>query len=256
MEIQLIRHATLLITYADRRLLVDPMLSPEGALDPIRNATPEARIPMRPLPLEGEELDALLDGVDAVLVTHTHQDHWDVAATRLISHDRTVFCQPPDQEAIAGAGFADVRLVARTAEWDGIEIVRTGGQHGTGETGRAMGQVSGFVLRASGEPTLYVAGDTVMCAEVETAIRDYRPAATVVNAGAARFLTGDPITMTATEVETVAALDPTMAVVAVHMDTVNHCHLSRTALREHLGQSPVASKVVIPEDGDRTVWLG
>ena len=94
-----------------------------------------------------------------------------------------------------------------------------------------------------------------MCPEVVAAVREHSPAATVVNAGAARFLTGEPITMTATEVEAVADLDPTMAVVAVHMDTVNHCHLTRSALREHLGQSPVGSQVVVPQDGDRTVWL-
>ena len=256
MEIQLLRHATLIVTFAGRRLLVDPMLSPEGSLEPVPNATPETRIPMRPLPFDPEELGALLDGIDAVLVTHTHRDHWDGAAAERIPHDRTVFCQSTDQDRIVGAGFGDVRPVGKTMRWDGIEVHRTDGQHGTGETARAMGPVSGFVLRAPGEPTVYVAGDTVLCPEVELTIRDHRPAATVVNAGAARFLTGDPITMTATEVEAVAALEPTMAVVAVHMDTVNHCHLSRSALREHLGQSPVGSQVVIPEDGDRTVWLG
>lgn len=255
MEIQLIRHATLLVSFAGRRLLVDPMLGAEGTMDPVRNATPETRIPMRPLPLDGEELKALLAGIDAVLVTHTHQDHWDAAAVDLIAHERTVFCQPPDRDRIIGAGFTDVRPVDHGLGWDGIDLVRMSGHHGTGEIERAMGPVSGFILGAPGEPTLYLAGDTIMCAEVETAIQDHRPAATVVNTGAARFLTGDPITMTATEVEAVAALDPTMAVVAVHMDTVNHCHLTRTALREHLGQSPVGSQVVVPEDGDRTVWL-
>lgn len=255
MDIRLIRHATLVVTFAGQRLLIDPMLSPEGAMDPVGNATPETRIPMRPLPLDDDELTALLDGIDAVLVTHTHRDHWDSVAAERIPHERTVFCQAGDRDAIEAAGFTDVRPVEAAGQFGEIIIVRTEGKHGTGEIGAAMGPVSGFVLAASAEPTLYVAGDTVMCPEVVAAVREHRPAATVVNAGAARFLTGEPITMTATEVEAVADLDPTMAVVAVHMDTVNHCHLTRSALREHLGESPVGSQVVVPQDGDRTVWL-
>jgi len=34
-------------------------------------------------------------------------------------------------------------------------------RHGTAEIGRRIAPVSGFVLRAEGEPTLYVAGDTI-----------------------------------------------------------------------------------------------
>ncbi len=37
---------------------------------------------------------------------------------------------------------------------------RTSGRHGSGQIGEQMGAVSGFVLAAAGEPTLYIAGDT------------------------------------------------------------------------------------------------
>jgi hypothetical protein len=57
-----------------------------------------------------------------------------------------------------------------------------------------MGRVSGFILKAVGEPTMYITGDTIWCEEVKKALDIYRPEVTIVNAGGARFITGDPIT--------------------------------------------------------------
>lgn len=56
MEIQLLRHATLLVTFGGKRLLIDPMLSPAGALDPMGNAADTRRIPLVELPLSEAEL--------------------------------------------------------------------------------------------------------------------------------------------------------------------------------------------------------
>jgi hypothetical protein len=50
MQLQLIRHPTLVITIGDLKLLVDPMLSPAGAMDPIANAANQRRIPLVDLP--------------------------------------------------------------------------------------------------------------------------------------------------------------------------------------------------------------
>ena len=71
-----------------------------------------------------------------------------------------------------------------------------------------LAPVSGFVLARAGEPSLYVAGDTVWCDEVAAALDAHRPDVVVVNAGGARFTEGDPITMTADDVAAVAAHAP------------------------------------------------
>ena len=81
---------------------------------------------------------------------------------------------------------------------------RTGGRHGTGEIAEMLAPVSGFVLRAEGEPTVYVAGDTIWCDEVRAALDEHAPDVVVVNASGARFTEGDPIVMTAEDVATVA----------------------------------------------------
>jgi L-ascorbate metabolism protein UlaG (beta-lactamase superfamily) len=134
--------------------------------------------------------------------------------------------------------------------WQDIVFTRTGGRHGTGEIGQKMGPVSGFVLQAAGEPTLYIAGDTIWCEEVAQALTTHQPDVTVVNAGAAQFLTGDPITMTAENVCQVCRALPKTRVIAVHMEAINHCLLTRRQLRERLEQERVSAQVVIPADGE------
>src|SRR5262249_35095347 len=155
-----------------------------------------------------------------------------------------------------GGGFSDVTPIHERLEWRGISFQRTGGQHGTGEIGQKMGIVSGFVLHAQNEPTLYIAGDTVWCPEVETALQTYRPELAGVNAGAAQFLVGDPITMTASDVANVCRTLPAGRVIAVHMEAINHCMLLRAALRESLQKEGLAGQVDIPADGAAMTFSG
>jgi L-ascorbate metabolism protein UlaG (beta-lactamase superfamily) len=83
-----------------------------------------------------------------------------------------------------------------------------------------MGPVSGFVV-----DDVYVAGDTILCDEVHDALERHRPRVAIVNGGGARFLEGDPITMTAAEVRQIDA----PAVVVVHLEAINHCLEPRSA---------------------------
>jgi L-ascorbate metabolism protein UlaG (beta-lactamase superfamily) len=250
-EIQLLRHATLLVTFGGRRLLVDPMLSPAGAMDPVGNAGDDRRIPLVNMPLDDAALVELLATVDAAIVTHTHRDHWDARAAELLRRDLPLFCQPTDAATFTSAGFTAVIPVEETASWGDITMTRTGEQHGTGEIGRLMGHVSGFVLCAAGEPVLYLAGDTIWCPEVADALATHRPEVVVLNTGAAQFLTGDPITMAAIDVIAVCQAAPDLRAIAVHMETINHCRLTRAALRAALEETGLAGRVLIPADGER-----
>ena len=250
MQIHFLRHATLVVAIQGRYILVDPMLSPAEAMAPVANAANQRRIPLVELPLAEVELRYMLDHIDAALVTHTHRDHWDDRAAELLSRDLPILCQPADEARFRQSGFADVSPIAASQEWRGLTIARTGGQHGTGEIGQQMGPVSGFVLRAAGEPTLYIAGDTIWCPEVQQALDSFRPDVVVLNAGAAQFLTGDPITMTAEDVAQVCRALPQAQVIAIHMEAVNHCLLSRAELRSRLAQEQLSQRVRIPADGE------
>jgi L-ascorbate metabolism protein UlaG (beta-lactamase superfamily) len=96
---------------------------------------------------------------------------------------------------------------------------------------------------------VYVAGDTVWCEEVADALDAHRPDVVVVNAGGARFLEGDPITMTAEDVVAVAHHAPWATIVAVHLEAINHCLETREQLRAATEAAGVAARVRIPADG-------
>ena len=246
MILTLVRHATLVVDYAGSRLLVDPMLGDPGSAPPVEN-TPNQRLnPLVPLPVPAPEL---VSNVDAVLVTHMHGDHFDPTAVEALPKQLPLVCQPEDSERLRELGFSDVRPVDDSFELLGIRVARTGGQHGTGEIAEQLAPVSGFVLSASGEPTLYIAGDTIWCEEVSSALTEHSPDVVVVNAGGARFLEGDPITMTPDDVIAVAEATPSgTAVLAVHMEAINHCVVTRADLREALGDL-LEQRVLVPDDG-------
>jgi L-ascorbate metabolism protein UlaG (beta-lactamase superfamily) len=249
MQIHFLRHATLVVAIQGLYVLVDPMLSPAGAMAPVANAANERRIPLVDLPLAEEELAYMLGHIDAVLLTHTHRDHWDERAIDLLPKETPIFCQPEDADHLRQAGFGAVSAVVDAGEWRGLALRRTGGQHGSGEIGARMGPVSGFVVRAAGEPVLYIAGDTIWCPEVEQALREWQPDVVVVNAGAAQFLAGGPITMDADDVMRVCRARPGAEVIAVHMEVINHCLLTRAELRDRLAQEELDRRVLIPDDG-------
>jgi len=127
MNIQLLRHATLVVAIGDIRLLVDPMLSPAGAMDPVANAANQQHIPMVNLLISDTELRTLVSKIDGVLVTHTHRDHWDAAAIEVLPKTRPILTQPASEEAIRENGFSNVMPIADKLNWRGIEFQRTGG---------------------------------------------------------------------------------------------------------------------------------
>lgn len=247
MRLRLIRHATLVVEYGGQTFLVDPMLDDAGARPPIENSPNRRNNPVVPLPFRAEEVGT---GVDALLVTHTHSDHWDAKASLLLKKHLPLLCQPEDEAKFQGQRFTDIRPVLDEAHVNDVRINRTGCQHGKGEIGKRMAPASGYVLRAGGEPTLYIAGDTIWCPEVRDALNRYEPAIIVVNTGSAQFLEGDPITMTADDVIATYQASPKAQVVAVHMETINHCLLTRADLAFQLEAARVIDQVSIPNDGD------
>ncbi|MGD8191116.1 MBL fold metallo-hydrolase [Brevibacillus ginsengisoli] len=246
MKLQVIRHATLLLSIKDQNILVDPMLGPKESAPPIINSGNTRRNPLVDLPSNLP----IWNEIDALLITHCHRDHLDDTAKEILPKHLPVFCQPTDVATLRDAGFTDVIPIQDTFKWNNITITRTNGQHGTGEIGKAMGNVSGFVLAANEEPTLYIAGDTIWCDDVREAITSFQPSVTVLNAGAAQFIKGDPITMDAKDVREVCHHVPNSKVVAVHMEAINHCLLTRDELRSELERSDLINRVSIPLDGE------
>ena len=233
MNITLVRNATLILETPAGRLLVDPMLDPAGARPPIEQTANPVRNPTVELPFPAERV---VEGLDAVLVTHRHQDHLDDTAVRLIPRDVPVLCQPEDEAALRELGL-DARPVDASVDWNGLTVYRVPAQHGFGEIAELLAPVSGFVLG-----DVYVAGDTVWYPDVEETIERFAPRVAVVNAGGASFLEGGLIVMGVDDVREVAARVPT--VVAVHLEALNHCFVTRAEL------AAAVPGAVIPRDGE------
>jgi L-ascorbate metabolism protein UlaG (beta-lactamase superfamily) len=235
--IQLLRHATLLLDLDATTFLVDPMLSEPGEIPPIPNSPNDRENPLVDLP------DVDLE-YDAVLVTHRHRDHFDDAAADQLPTDVPILCQPEEADDFREDGFSDVRGVEDSVSFEGIDVTRTPARHGHGDLAEQMGPSSGYVL--DGSRTLYLAGDTVWYEAVPETVDAHEPDAVVVNAGAAQFVEGEPITMTPDDVGEVRAHVPDdVPVIADHMEAINHC----LATREDLATA--VEGVTIPENGER-----
>ncbi len=255
-SIQQIRNATAKIAYGDTVLLVDPMLATKGAYpgfpDTYRS---ELRNPTVELPFDVAQV---LKDVDAVLLTHTHLDHWDPAAETLIPRQMTMFVQnEADAAQLRGKGFEDVRILPAHEMFGGVKISRVAAQHGSDAMFKVeplatlLGSVTGFVFEKAGEPTIYLAGDTVWTGDVQDAIKRYTPDVIVLNTGDARvkgFDTG--IIMGVDDTSRVHALAPKAKIVAVHMDAVNHMTVSRADPRRYTVEKSIQDSVLIPEDGE------
>ncbi|UMO89956.1 MBL fold metallo-hydrolase [Pectobacterium sp. PL64] len=255
LQMQEIRNATVKFTYANITFLVDPMFAKKGAYPGFENTyRSHLRNPLVELPLPVQNV---MKGVDAVIVTHTHLDHWDPAAQELLPKDIPLFVQnKTDQKTIRSQGFTDVRVLDGQAIFGDVKLSKTGGQHGTDKMfsspslAEFLGEAMGIVLEAPGYKTVYLVGDTIWQPEVDNAIKEFSPDIIVLNAGYARVNDYDgAIIMGKDDVLRAVNVAPKAKIVAVHMDAINHMGQNRKELREFIKEKGIESHVSVPEDG-------
>lgn len=246
MQIQLVRSATIRLSMAGTVLLIDPWLAAKGEG---RSYAGEVRSPLVDLSMP---VEAVVGGIDAVLVSHLHSDHFDAVAARAIPPGTPVLAPAREVEGLRAMGVADVVPIERSAKVGPIEIVLTPGRHGPDEVLTAMGEVSGFLLRAPGEPSLYWVGDSVLCDEILDVIRSEKPAVIVVHACGADWQGSGPLVMDASMVLETLRLSEPAIVVATHLDAVDHATVSRADLERAAAglEAPQRSRLRIPVDGE------
>jgi L-ascorbate metabolism protein UlaG (beta-lactamase superfamily) len=244
----LLRNAAAILDYGGHRFLIDPCLDPAGARPPVANTPNPVPNPLVDLPRGWREA---ISDIDALIVTHLHMDHFDDTAASVLRHDLPLFGQPDDVERLTARGFTNLRPVVDEDMFGTVQLHRTPAEHGTGDIGRLMAPVSGFLLSAPGEPVVYIAGDTIWCDAVARTIERYRPGIIVLNAGGARFLEGDPIVMTAQDIASVRAAAPEAELVIVHLEAINHCLETRAYYRDALPALGMSLDAIhIPADGE------
>ncbi|MGV2622476.1 UNVERIFIED_CONTAM: MBL fold metallo-hydrolase [Halobacillus marinus] len=250
MNIQLIRNATLLVTYAGKKVLIDPMLAEKGAYPPFPDSPrQEEQNPLVDLPLP---VEMILQDVDAVLLTHLHLDHFDDAAKDALPKDMKLFVQnDADAETVKESGFRHVEVLTAHTEWQGIGLAKTKGEHGRGDILTLTGEVCGVVFRHPSEETLYVAGDTVWYEGVQEEIDRHAPGIIVVNGGDNQFNQGGSLVMSKEDILEVHRAAPHATILSVHMEAVNHWMLSREELAHFAEERGFHSHLLVPKDGEK-----
>lgn len=253
---QHIRNATAKIEYAGQTFLIDPFFAKKGSMagfDGTFNS--HLRMPLIDLPMPTSEI---LKGVDAIIVTHTHEDHWDNAAQKIIPKHLPIFVQNnADATLIKNQGFKNVQILHDTLTFNGVELHKTGGAHGTEamyanpQLANILGEAMGVVIKKDGHQTTYIMGDTVWTADVNKALHRFQPNYIVMNTGFARINgLSDSIIMGVEDVLKATQIAPNAKIITVHMDTVNHTATSRDDMRKFVIGENLTKKVVIPNDGD------
>lgn len=252
-EVTQIRNATVKINYGGKVFLVDPMFAPKDTYQGFKGTLnshlnwPRAELPF--------SIGDIIKNVDAVIITHTHDDHLDEVAIKELPKNILMFAQDEKDKAyLEKSGFKNVKIMTKNSSFGDVKLSITGGLHGSQELvfkyKELLGKVSGVVFSAKNEKTIYLAGDTVFNKDVEDVIKNYNPEIIILNSGDAQLGDGSSILMTKEEVLATHKVAPKAKIIAVHMEAVNHSALSRYELKEYSKQKGMEDFVFIPKDGE------
>lgn len=195
-----------------------------------------------------------LGPVDVVLLSHDqHADNLDVSGRAFLGQVPTILSTPGAAERIAGVTGLENWETVTVGE---VEITGVPALHGPEGAEAVTGIVTGFVLRAAGEPTVYVSGDNASVALVrEIAERVGRIDVAVLFTGAAnpgRFGDTDVTLNARTALEAAEVLGDAL-IVPIHAE--GWAHFSETLERLELvfGYAGAGERLRVPVRGERLV---
>lgn len=246
MKIQFIRHATLVIVIENKKILVDPMLADIGTEPPIPLTLNRTKNPLIPLPVEK---NSLVKDIDAVLLTHYHPDHFDEEAENTLPKDILIYCQPGDDEMLKEKGFTNVQMIDSEVEWGNISITRFPANHAEGFLREQSGKSSSYYIQTEKE-SLFLTGDAILDELLENSLKETQANIIIANAGSAKFILGKPITLTSDALKSITQLLPDARIIAVHMDAINHCRLTKDELGKLIAEENLTKDIYVPNEGD------
>ncbi|MEV1315051.1 MBL fold metallo-hydrolase [Micromonospora arborensis] len=213
--VRVIGGPTAVLDYAGSRVVLDPTFDEPRTY---QNG------PVTATKLTGPHTPEDLDQVDVVLVSHEHHiDNLDISGREYARRAPRVLTTVAGAPKL-GPGAIGLRPFEHTEVGD-IRVTAVPALHGTPEIGVVNGPVIGFVLEASGWPTVYVSGDNASV-DVVALVAERFPATeiAILNLGAAYIaVRGDGfLTLTAELAARAAALLGVRAVVPVHQDGWGH----------------------------------
>lgn len=257
MHITQLRNATVVLGFQSGgqpvNLLIDPMLAPRAALPSLKWLTrSRRRNPLVDLP---PRADSVLASVTHALITHCqrgHFDHLDRAGKHFLRERRIpVLCTPHDEPYLRARGL-DARPLGpqvRAPFFHG-HITAIPCVHGLGWVGRLMEHGVGYFIELPDEPSLYIAGDTLLTDAVRDCVTQRKPDIVIMPAGGARFDTGGDILMDGEDALELARMS-TGRVIANHLEALDHCPTTREALRAAARRAGLEDTLLVPDDGEQ-----
>jgi len=216
---------TAILEYASLRIITDPTLDPPQAYEEPGSS--------RLVKTAGPALSrADLGPIDLVLLSHhSHKDNLDYEGLELIATGVSTLSTRAAANDLFGGSVEGYDSWEEQA-LGSITITAVPALHGPPGAEKLTGTVTGFVLEAPGEPTVYVSGDNASLPLVSQ-IADRFPDIDIalLFAGAARVprIEG-ALTLTSTEAVTAARILGASRVVGLHTEQWEHFSESRAEL--------------------------
>jgi L-ascorbate metabolism protein UlaG (beta-lactamase superfamily) len=238
-----IRHASSLVEVGGKKIIIDPMLSDKQRLPSIILTKNKQKNPLTDLPFDVENIST---GIDHVLLTHLHFDHFDTTAIQKIPKAASIICSKPDRKKLQKLGFSNIHPVSGPISIDDLGIERYPARHGRGLLRLLLGRGSSYVLVYKGVK-IFITGDCLLTKALKKELIETKPDIVIANGGAAAFKFGKPITMTIKDIQQISKLLPNSKIFVVHLDTLNHCAETRLHYFDQMKAYPA---IHIPADGE------
>ncbi|WP_081979247.1 MBL fold metallo-hydrolase [Lacinutrix jangbogonensis] len=249
-KIHHLRNATMVLETEKDVILIDPMLGDQGFMPSFTLFRHKARRnPIVPLPVNS---NLILEKVTHCLITHQHPDHIDSKGVALlIKKNIPVTCSVKDEKVFKKRGL---NVVQSLKYWEkqqflGGTIEGIPAKHGYGFVAKPMGDVIGFYLKLPNQKSIYLSSDTIYTNAVDKVLKEYKPDINVLACGTAQF---DVFKLLIMDVDDIIKFikNASGKVIANHMESINHCPLTRKALKEILTKNKLIYNVLVPEDGE------
>ena len=236
------------------RLMTDPTFSPVGVYE---------SAPGRPLTkTEGPAIDADAVGrVDVVLLSHDqHVDNLDPVGREAIASAPLTLSTIEAAERLGATaqGLASwQRAQLSLPDGESLEVTAVPALHGPAGCEPFTGEVTGFVLRGQGLPTIYVSGDNASLDVVkDIASRIGKIDLGLLFAGAARtsLFGGAALTLTGCDAAEAARIMAMRWVVPLHMRGWAHFSEGPKDVRRAFVQADLAHRLWMLEPGETTTF--
>lgn len=250
LKIHHIRNATMILETEKDVILIDPMLGDIGIMPSFTLFRHKAR--KNPIVSLPKNITSILNKVTHCIITHQHPDHIDKAGVKfLIKNNIPITCSIKDEKAFIKRGL---HVTQSLKYWEkqkflGGTIEGIPAKHGYGFVAKTMGNVIGFYIKLPNQKSIYLSSDTIYTESVDKVLKKYKPDINVLACGAAQFDLFKQLIMNIDDI--LKFIKNTQGkVIANHMESINHCPLTRKELKKILTQHQLINKVLIPEDGE------